>query len=390
MSEIIERIKQSAFVSWLLALVKRETAPASPSAPQEAPAVANPAKPLIEEEEAQAPDKPENQKRRPNLRQILDDLDNTWDNLARATKSIEDLPALRNREISGLKRLGPLVLSEQMPDEVAAFDPAFEKLPTTMFVATNDGGQTKDDNLAPDFIYAIKIKKAPWMVAKRSGRPYMMGMGWRTSKGSLMWGTVYAYVDGGKIYPAHWLCDSSVSVPGGSYSKKTWEVASWRREQPSKVVEVVFSQLIAAYQKRFDKWNVSVNKGGRRATFLIDKKDTAYAFKDRTGTALAKDGKRKRIIHFVRSHEQNRADGSVVHVPEHIRGIRDFTWNAYKCFVTSPQHHTFLSASLDLPADDCNIADDESMPEGTLDLHQLADRLVNNEDVNNRRRKKAA
>lgn len=329
-------------------------------------------------------------KRASGLREILDNLDATWTNLARADEPLGGL-CLPERDLEGLKRLGPLVIKRQqwrgMDDAPTAFKTSDALLPMTMFVAMNDGGAKlpgRPDAMAPDFAFAIKVRKLPWTVTKMRGQAFHFGMGWRAESGRVHWGLFYAYVHNGEITPASELCDHYAPLPrGGHVHHRTWQVSSWQHgREGSECVKAVFSRVIAIHETRLEHWNVAVNRGGRRATFLIDKKDTAYAFKDRDTTVLASDGKRKRIIHHVTAHTQTRADGRVVPIPEHIRGLREFDWNGYHCFVTSPQHHTFLTAGVPLAAE---VLVDDDEPD-MVDLPDLADLVVAAEERNNVRR----
>jgi hypothetical protein len=394
MSAIVDFVRRISFFDWLSSLFKSD-APVTVTPPKLCAPEPEPEPEQIEvyqEEAAEVESEAPARKSRPNLSQLLHELDRTWENLGRATKGLDDFPTLAASDLDGLKRLGPLVLpgrSWETKEDVAKFDTDNSKLPMTMFIAINDGEQTDSESHAPDFFFAIKIRKMPWNVAKKPGQAFQIGMGWRTLSGSVIWGQFYAYVNAGKVYPAHWLCNQQVNVPGGAYSKRVWDVSSWSMKKAGNAVEIVFSNAIASYQERFESWNVSVNKDGRRATFLIDKKDTAYAFKDRNGTALAADGKRKRIIHFVQAHRQHRANGTVVDVPAHIRGLREFQWNGYQCFVTSPQHHKFMTASVTLAGEDVP-EDEEPNSEKMLSLYEAAEKLVRFEDQGNSRRKKAA
>jgi len=114
---------------------------------------------------------------------------------------------------------------------------------------------------------------------------------------------------------------------------------------------------------------VSVRHGDDTAVFAVDMKRSAYFFRDRDVTALATDGRRKRIFHIVRPHV--RANGQVVKM--HFRGIRDFTWNEYKVHVAIEDlHHPALGA---LNTGKLVFDEDESLPVGMLSVEEMIPKL---------------
>lgn len=351
---------------------------------------------------AEAPPPPPPKKRAPPVKRsitlagILADLDETFANLKRASALAQSqvLYGLSEGERRGLKTLGPLVVSRDswtaltdIHGEPADIPRDNASIPSHIMVAINEGDKADADYMAPDFAFAIKIRKPPWSVARQQGQCWMFGMAWRKRSGELIWAHCYAYTFCGKVHPAHWLADKPVSVPGGSYTQRTWSVAAWN-ETGGRGVAATMAATISLYMRRREHWNVATRKGSQRAIFLIDKKDTAYAFKDREATALASDGKRKRIIHFVREHTQARANGKVVTIPAHIRGLREFDWSGYQCFVTAPEHHVFSGTGFTLASEEFSA--EEDTPPGMMTFPQLAAELVAHEDELNSRRKTAA
>lgn len=319
------------------------------------------------------------------LSEILDGLDETWSNLKRASATDSGyLQSLSKEDLNGLKKIGPIVVkpNEWNPnDAIVPLNKDDTLRPSMIFIAVNCGQHGGDKFMEPDFFFAIKVRKPPWSVAKIQGQAYQVGMGWRDSSGKVHWGLVYAYIKNGEVIPAQWLCTQYVNVKGGGYVKKTWAVASWRPgPEAADSVKACFSNALAIYDKRHEKWSVAVNKDGMRATFLIDKSDTSYSFKDRDATALAADGKRKRIIHFVREHVQRRATGDVT-IPAHIRGVREFDWFGYHVFVTAPKHHVFLASDFPLAAEE--MPEDTPMDVRYMNLSALAADLVKKEETGN-------
>jgi hypothetical protein len=97
----------------------------------------------------------------------------------------------------------------------------------------------------------------------------------------------------------------------------------------------MFAMILANHLSASSKLIVRVRKDNRVAAFGIDVKRTKYFFADRELTALATDGKRKRIFHSVRAHPR----ATLVHKPEvcaHYRGLRQFDWQGYAIAIVHP------------------------------------------------------
>jgi hypothetical protein len=321
---------------------------------------------------------------------ILEQLDVTFANLRRGVESAYDTRGLElNRsDMRGLLTCGPLVCNGLDFGDVEKPFGGNATLPGCMFISVDKGGHDEAHEAGyfkPDFAFAFKIRKTPWVVAKQRGQAWGFGLAWRSRNGKLLWRHFYAYTENGKVLPAHWLCELPVRVPGGSYTQRTWRTSNWNEER-QEAPRVVLSSILNLYTDRQDRWTVAVSKDGQRAKFLIEGTDTALAFADRSLHALAADGKRKRIIHYVKAHTQNRG-GRIVQIPEHIRGLREFDWNGYKCFVTAPRFHSFHDLSLTMAAEDMP---EEGVPDDYLSLPQLQQKLLAVEDEGNTRRRRAA
>lgn len=79
---------------------------------------------------------------------------------------------------------------------------------------------------------------------------------------------------------------------------------------------------------------VRCTRGRTTGVFPVPVKATASFFKDREVTALAEDGKRKRIFHVVSTHGRRRANGRTSEVRRHFRGLRRFDWNGYRVCIS--------------------------------------------------------
>jgi hypothetical protein len=128
------------------------------------------------------------------------------------------------------------------------------------------------------------------------------------------------------------------------YPKSLWSWVhclnseEWRRARgvvvsPETYVGEMFRDTGNAWvASRDGEFHVRIERDGLAAAFSVPR--TVEFFKDRR-TALARDGRRKRIFHSVIEH-QRLIDGKVVHVPAHYRGERHFDWGGGRVTITAP------------------------------------------------------
>ena len=127
-------------------------------------------------------------------------------------------------------------------------------------------------------------------------------------------------------------------------TRKSWDlseglkwVAADHKQDPFEYVKNTFVlafNYFALEQGSMTK--IEVERDGVHGAFSVSARRTAYFFKDRDTTALASDGRRKRIFHIVRPHNRFLASEKVTAVKMHFRGERKFTWNGYRIAITIP------------------------------------------------------
>lgn len=100
-------------------------------------------------------------------------------------------------------------------------------------------------------------------------------------------------------------------------------------------------------------FQVRAERAGTSVVFNVALGKTARFFRNRDITELAADGRRKRIFHYVESHE--RANGSVVKA--HYRGLRRFTWEENKVVITKPEN---AFSSFSVPSYDADEFEDKA------------------------------
>lgn len=320
------------------------------------------------------------------LSELLDSLEISFDALQLPSETFSHLPA---SEIKGLKASSPLVSLSPVRSDALTVDRS-AGLPFCFVVASpTEQHDVPDGYLSPDFFYATKVKKTPWNVTKVGGDVYRMGLAWRTSEKKHVWGAFWVGVQqDGSVRVAHELHDAKVRVGHGEYARRQWVASSWRTEDKDPITPVIncFCAALQAYQERGSKWNVGVRKGGKRLVFLVDQKDTSAFFRSRDKTALTEGGKRRPIIHYVRPHTQKHGE-KIVEIPEHIRGLRSFTWKGYECAITAPQFHVHSAIGLELAGEEY-LEDD--MPDGTVGLQDIGVKIADLEDYHQKKKKRAA
>jgi hypothetical protein len=296
---------------------------------------------------------------------------------------------LKKKEVEGLKKFGVSVIpgDKENPPAEDRIKNTNIKLPAIIFTANNLGDKGDKELAYPDFFYGLKREKFPWFVAKKKGVMYECGFGFRdVADKKIIWISFFVTIDAktGKIEPTHHLAFKPTSAPGkgcygkdqqrnGGYVKKQWEISSWDsdRHDMDKITVHAVALNFNLWASRANMWSTTVEKDGHRATFYVDSRETKDYFKNRDKTVTV-DGKTKRIIHYVESHERTYASGKKITIKEHIRGLSKFNWKGFFCYVTAPKFHYFDVRDFDLASQD--IEEDEE-EQNFMDISQVADRF---------------
>ncbi len=283
---------------------------------------------------------------------------------------------IHKREWKALRTLGPHIMPKDVefvpnPARDDLFDvPAHwqnEPFPVLMHVGwrnmhVDDIHAADDDKAWGTSVWAIRLKKSDnWRLEKTPGVLYMAGamIEWFGDKkddpgrGKELAVCLYITVDmkAKKFYVPKILQNVDVPISsGGMYCRREWGIpGSYSRdvynkypgrfENPedasARLVLMEFQACMEAWISRKEYYQVSTRKGKGRVTFCIGKGEQKFFFKDRDKTAMASDGKRKRIVHYV--GEFTRVNGQ--YVKEHLRGIRQFRWKGYDIAIMVPSFH---------------------------------------------------
>lgn len=350
------------------------------------------------------------------LSDLLDRLDDAFASI-RMPESKHSWP-MRRTDVAALKKLGPFVpdvwrsVSGDRDDSLINPN-GLPSLAVAHFISSriqeeskkNGEGKEGQGKIFPRFIFAIKHERLPEGVERYAGTPYMFGVAFcmtdepgedkQHERIWWVWCWVVVSKSGRVIIPnekrdiTHRVLRRRKNHDGRrqeTFTTRNWYSQSLARfhddagkeadERTKKWLCAEFKTLIVWWRSRSKSWSVSANKLGQRMTFCIGQRRAVTYFRNRDRTALASDGKRKRILHIVREHI--RSTGSVV--KQHVRGIADFVWNGYECHITAPTLTGYVvSAEYDVDPVEYDETDPEI--EKALDLPELADRLVAMEEV---------
>lgn len=338
------------------------------------------------------------------LAELLDGIEDSFDALRLPDSRLSmihkrDMGALR---ITGVHVPSPWVLEFDKDENKVTVDLA-GGLPNTICIGTHGKSYVENDSdrIPPRLFFAIKQSKLPANVTACPGTPYIFGTGFalgdhkNDSQDKLAWLAMIGTIDkNGVIHFCEELRTKKILIPvtRSSDRKRYGKIREipcreWSQPQYFQIQDRPLDQ-VRAFQKniirgafkwwsgRAERWSVAVLKDRKRVTFGVDWPDTKRYFADRNKEIKAADGRAKKIIHHVREHSRMNANGKVSMVKEHIRGIRDFYWNGYRCIVTAPQFHTngvLATSQFDVAPID---TEDLSSDVGYLDQIEVAKELV--------------
>jgi len=292
---------------------------------------------------ADAPRRKHKKEKSETLSSLLDNLEYTFE----AMKiDYEEMSLMGRGDIEGLKKFGVSVIPNSL-NEVPMISKVNNEigLSSIIFLAHTEGKKGDKDFMYPDFFYAIKQKKCPWFVAKKSGAIYNCGFGYRdVILNKTFWVSFYTTINkDGEVLPTHYLAHKEISTPQGRYTKRQWQLSTWKNwnskeKDENSVVTSMVAYHFNLWGSRKSMWSTTVERDGVRAIFYVDHRDTKTYFKNREKT-VTENGATRRIIHLVEEHERKYQNGNVAFIPEHVRGLNKFLWNGFKCSVASPVHH---------------------------------------------------
>lgn len=307
------------------------------------------------------------------MRELLENIDETFSALR---MPFDKLSWVHRCNVAGLKKLGVHVVHSDGIGRVDTIQQADRILPAMICVSYGLSKKDDDDRMYPAVFFAIKQKKLPAEVSKCEGQHFLFGMGFKADidkkavNKKLFWVSGFITVrSDGTAHLHHELRARNhtikISNPAArrasgrtlTYTTKSWGKASlaemYEEKYQGEGERVCIENFIFSMNwwiAREERWSVAVKKDGERITFSVPKELTARFFKDRI-KITNENGETKRIIHYVNSHERVMADRRTI-VKEHIRGLSEFYWKGYSCYVTAPKFNGYLSTEFNLEGDE--------------------------------------
>ena len=296
-----------------------------------------------------------------NFSQLLDNLEVTFDFYKIKTYSSSWLDADSRL---GLKKLGAFVPNpwniywSENTDKIKVN--VSKGMPTIIFISTPHHKIKNDNYSSPAYFFAIKHKKLPWYIESKEGIPYQFGMTYNHDK--LFWHCSWLVVkeDGSfefcKEHRHNLIKIDHKGKIKGAYSKHIYKETEMiqdfnlENKNGENIMKNCFRASFNWWVDRTDSWSVAVKKNKDRVTFCVDKSLTKKYFADRDKTILTPTGQKKKIIHYVKSHDRNYGH-KITKVKEHIRGINMFSWKGYQCTVSAPEFGMNIASSFTIGAD---------------------------------------
>lgn len=222
------------------------------------------------------------------------------------------------------------------------------------------------DQIAPSFIYFRKLKSVP-RVETCSGDCYEVTVFYDDRGGkSDRWRSLSAhpatfYVSAssdGSVKLLRTLvtmreaiqCNTTSRRHKFELTRRKWQTPGWVEEiASSKSMTAehwatwIFRMAFVTYCECIGGLVVRVKRGADIAAFGIDTSTAKSFFADRGMTALATDGRRKRIFHAVVGHQRVIGLERTIEIKSHYRGIRHFDWRGFSIRIVHPKNVSLLT-----------------------------------------------
>lgn len=320
-------------------------------------------------------------------------LDNLLDQLPKCRQLMRKMRAVDREAYDYNSRLGARVMPEFNLRTIEVPSAFLEKLPSAgmIFVppSKHDDKPTKGKSRYDGvFTYFQKLTKRPWnMVAPKDEAQAIYRCTCvyvrKDKSGATGAQFLIALIDG----VPRLISERIVERTGAGFHRQRWgypaELEWWFTHNRPLLVKshgedtamLVFGESVhefagilfakAAMQytaSAAEHFQVRAERDGISIGFSVGLGRTPYFFRDRDRTVNA-DGATRRIFHRVEPHHRTLANGKVVNVKGHYRGLRRFTWKGEKVVITAPEWSQFT-----IDVDAREYASDESIPSLNKDM----------------------
>lgn len=106
-------------------------------------------------------------------------------------------------------------------------------------------------------------------------------------------------------------------------------------EHSEDCITVWAGATLQIYQDRRYLWNVCAKEGIAKATFAVHPEQIKSLFYARD-LPMTDTGRKRPILHWVRSHQRRMKEGTDVSVEKYLRGTHEFVYNNTKFEITNP------------------------------------------------------
>ena len=244
------------------------------------------------------------------------------------------------------------------------------------------------DGIPCRFIYFIRVKK-PINIEPSNGAVYRVGYTWDDG-GSPIYGGFHVAVEGKNVRALKECFATGHSVgrkkndKNPRRQKATLYRMSWDYPRVAKDISAQCNQSVEQFAHdtfamvaniayaRESGLTVTVTKRNRKAVFAIDMLRTPYFFADRE-QQVNKDGKTRKIFHYVKGHTRTLSGGVKKHIKPHFRGINEFEWNGYDVKIGLAGKHGLRLSTFNI--DPIPEGDDREKAPDTIAIDEAAARI---------------
>jgi hypothetical protein len=220
----------------------------------------------------------------------------------------------------------------------------------------SDAESREGGHVYPSFIYFSKVS-APLSVERFCGDVYALKMLWdnRARGRARVAAPVQCHIgiapDGAMTLLREVTVQTSRVQPNArkrghrkppplTLRSMRFDFPSWvsmETNDPQKWTCGALAMALLTYASAVSRIVIRAKKDNCVAAFGIELATAKSFFADRSVTALARDGRKKRIFHAVTAHARRIREGKETQVKSHYRGIRSFDWNGYGIHIVLPR-----------------------------------------------------
>lgn len=256
-------------------------------------------------------------------------------------KDASDSLRVSYKDWADLRAIGPYIPHESAYGHCDTVN-TLHGIPNVIFIGIDQqrfGVEQATGRSRFTYIIARQAQQLPWFIQpQQPGAHYEISILADFGKGTVGMRAFATLVDQGsgigKVIPCKRLGTAKSALPNGNFLiRRDWVVERLGFDGGASLEEAL-TLGINFYQTIDYHWYARISDGRGVVQVSITVEEAKELFSDRT-TALAKDGRRKRIIHWVRAHRRHTGSN----VRTHYRGERDFSMHGKSVQILLPGDH---------------------------------------------------